>query len=143
MKKPTCGVLYKEMFDLYSQGKFELQRAFAAGFVTGQAEKVYLGVCPAAMFRPSEEHHPWFRPMIEDVANRYGLSIFELIIEEYNRHEFWIYKREELRGLLELVKSCEFNGPLYHRRRGILCGVPDREIDMNFHEREGYNERCD
>ena len=32
---------------------------------------------------------------------------------------------------------------LWHKDRGLMCGVPHNEIDYMFHERTGYGQPCD
>lgn len=135
-EKQTCGVFYREAFLKYGEGNTALERAFAAGFVSGQAEKVHLGACTAAMFRPSEEKRPLIQAILDDVLPRYGL------VAQWIGDEVWISRSEScqrVRGMLDFVVNSEF----WHRIRGKLCGVPHEELDLMFHERRGYKERCD
>ena len=63
----SCGVYYREAFLKYGHNE-ATRRAFAAGFVHGQAEKVFSGVCCGAMFRPSLQFRDWFGPIIQVVS---------------------------------------------------------------------------
>jgi len=53
MSAPTCGTHYLKLLKVFTELDPERVRYFAAGFVCGQAEKIHLGACPAAMFRPN------------------------------------------------------------------------------------------
>jgi hypothetical protein len=57
MHAMTCGELFRDAMQSHTDMSPEQIRVFAAGYVTGQAEKIYLGACAAAMFRPSPEHY--------------------------------------------------------------------------------------
>ena len=41
--KTTCGTIYRDALFQYTHGDPEKVRIFAAGFVHGQGEKIYLG----------------------------------------------------------------------------------------------------
>lgn len=138
--RKTCGPLYREAFLKYTDGDPDKERLFAAGFVSGQAEKIFLGAYPAAMFRPSAEKLGWFGKIVVDVVRRYDLKF---------RHvgkEIWIYRlehRDRISELTEMYDSEEENTPRWHGLRAELCGVPEAEIDLAFHERKGYGEPAD
>lgn len=70
--KPTCGPLYLAALKRYATTPAE-ERLFAAGFVYGEAEKIYLGACHGAMFRPSAEAHSWLNDVVMEAAEHYGL----------------------------------------------------------------------
>jgi hypothetical protein len=140
--KPTCGLLYLSALRKYAVhsdieiGR-ERQRLFAAGFVSGQAEKVYLGACKAAMFRPSEETFESIVTILRDVCQRYGLIFQEI------DGELWLSRPENAKTVLEDVRRFEPKSEWSHRVRGKLCGIPEAELDLKFHERQGYMEKCD
>lgn len=144
--KPTCGPMYKEAIDHYcgSTGPDfcrsndpALVRVFAAGFVSGQAEKVYLGACRAAMFRPSAERYGMLIDVASDVARRYGLTVVTGV-----KFEIWIC-RDEWAPMVRTLKDAEENSRIWHECRGFLCGIPFEECDYEFHLREGHGQRCD
>jgi|SRR3989304_4911931 len=136
-KKRTCGPMYLEALLKYAGDDPVNVKLFAAGFISGQAEKVYLGACKAAMFRPSDINAPMVREICKDVAQRYGLML--LTYED----EFWLVRNIGARSVLWTAIECETNSADWHVLRGMLCGVPKDEIDPTFHEREGYGQPCD
>jgi hypothetical protein len=139
-QKPTCGPLYLEALTQYTDGDPEKVRLFAAGFIHGQAEKVYLGACQAAMFRPSPERLEMVDTLAMDAANRYGLLMTYLP----SVGEFWLCRDEAaFISVSEHMLRMKPNSPGWHHWRAWLCGIPNGEIDPRFHERKGYGESCD
>lgn len=151
-EQPTCGVLYRQALEHFTGMDPEKLPLFAAGFVTGQVEKCYLGACAAAMFRPSSQHLDMLVKAIEWLGALYGLT--------YTRigAELWVYPRDpdaripqypdltvhsRLHLLNDLWGTGKENTPEWHHLRAALCGVPAGDVDVRFHEREGYNEPCD
>lgn len=130
----TCGPLYLDALLKHAGGDLDKLKAFAAGFVNGQAEKVYLGACRAAMFRPSPQHVPLVSSLVLDAADRYGLMVRSF------SGEIWLYRTA---GDMDQLGTLAKDSPAWHRERGRLCGVPEDEIDERFHERKGYAEPCD
>jgi len=135
--KPTCGPLYKAGLDNYCGDDPERVRLFAAGFVSGQAEKVYLGACRAAMFRPSAERLAMLMTVVKEVAERYGLVW--LAVE----NEVWLCRDRDAERTVKEMAGRIPNSPGWHRLRADLCGVPRAECDEYFHLRHGYGQRCD
>jgi hypothetical protein len=131
--------MYKEALDLYAGNAPTLLRAFAAGFVSGQAEKVYLGACRAAMFRPSQDRAGLIADLLADVCRRYGLWF---ILDVGSKKEAWICRPSTMNDVLEL-KDIEEDTVEWHLARAWLCGVPVNEVDIEFHKRVGAGERCD
>ena len=137
--KPTCGPMYKSALEKYCGGDPQKIHLFAAGFVSGEAEKVYLGACSAAMFRPSQDRMGMLSEIVEDVCQRYGLVSFD-----GGRGELWICRNMDVwEALREMHAMVPANSEEWHRRRAELCGIPLGEVDVNFHERAGHGERCD
>jgi hypothetical protein len=138
MLKRTCGPLYNEGMLAYCKN-VEEERLFAAGFVSGQAEKVYLGACRAAMFRPSPEKRDMLIEVVVEVAKRYDLAV------DYLLDEIWILRRtrEDQWALFSRLQDEEVNSPIWHTWRAYLCGVPAEEVDLDFHKRKGFGEKCD
>ena len=114
-----------------------IARAFLEGWVFGQAEKVYLGACRAAMFRPSPERFDLAWELAGDAARRYGLIRTSLI------GEVWLLRNQSAQELLARLRILVPNSLTWHTVRGQLCGVPPEEIDFRFHERPGAGEPCD
>lgn len=136
-QQKTCGPLYLEALEKYTGGDEKLVRCFAAGFVSGEGEKVYLGASPAAMFRPSERQYgSMIREVLNDVAARYELTWTRIL------GEYWIYRGQYAQQIDEL-RFLEIDSPEWHRLRAKLCGVPEVEVDEHFHMRKGYGESCD
>ncbi len=135
MAERTCLPIYQEAREKHAGTDPEKQRAFAAGFLHGQAEKVYLGACYAAMFRPSSQGAASLLELAGEAATLYGLEVVHLkngeiwITTEGDVHQVW--------HIEDLVKD----SPQYHHHRGWLCGVPHHAIDPLFHERDGYDGR--
>ena len=143
MTKPTCGPLYLEGINKWGYGQ-PGERAYAAGFVTGQAEKVYLGACPAAMFRPSMENQEWLCTIIQDVCDRYSLGMHWMAVVGGGWSEVWIYRDGHIfHALRRRMEAAEPDSPEYHVIRAALCGIPAAEIDLKFHERRGAGQPCD
>lgn len=145
----TCGALFKPLFDRYAGNDPVKVGAFAAGYIIGTAEKIHLGACDAGMFRVGDPHRDWFRVLLAEIAEHYGLQVVELDYQDTESdqiiRELWLC-RDELE--VELVREFPdmiggVNGPAWHRWRGLMCGVPGHAIDENFHKREGYGKKCD
>lgn len=139
--KPTCGPLYKAGLEEFTGLDPDKTPLFAAGFMSGQAEKIYLGACRAAMFRPSAEYLPVIREILQKIADRYHLWIESLNTAQ--GEELWLCAdprvATEIRQLADIKENCG----AWHLKRGILCGVPLKKIDTDFHHRDGYGKRCD
>lgn len=134
----TCGPMYLDALEKYTGGDPAKVRLFAAGFISGQAEKVFLGACGAAMFRPSEAYAPMVRAIVIDCATRYDL------LWTQEGAEIWIVRNAALlRTLVCCLERYPENSTEWHMVRGQLCGVPDSELDYEFHLREGYGKPCD
>jgi hypothetical protein len=119
----------------------EVERAFAAGFAAGQAEKVFIGVCDAAMFRPSPEQFEWYLEEVKLIAANFYLNV--TVLDSYcpeTPKEIWIYREETPVG--EWLKH-PVNSPEWHKLRGQACGLPSYYIDSQYHLKIGYGERCD
>lgn len=134
--KKTCGDLYLEAI---TKLETDLERrVFAKGFVSGQAEKVYLGACQAAMFRPSDTTFDFILSDVQEVCERYKLHYFVFYLASII--EIWIYRSGfQIGAWYEFAKD----SPEWHKCRAIACGIPESEIDVNFHERKSYNQPCD
>jgi hypothetical protein len=138
MKKQTCGPLYKLALDMYAGDDPEKMRLFAAGFVSGQAEKVYLGACQAAMFRPSADRAAMINELVKDACERYGLLMWWMLDQE-----IWLCRDAGTMATVREMAQRTPNSPGWHRLRAMLCGIPVDEIDEKFHERKGAGKRCD
>lgn len=143
--KPTCGPLFAEALRFFASSDVSPDRThlFFAGHMTGQAEKIYLGACAAAMFRPSPEHRAFELLALAKLSAIYGLevSVFE---RPEIADEIWLH-HPSARGEVERLSQPRLvvNSPEWHEVRGVLCGVPANDIDHRFHERRGYREPCD
>lgn len=143
----TCGELFKQAMERYCTTRMgsgpvlslDLLKAFVAGFVNGQAEKVFLGACKAAMFRMSEDRKDAGMEIVEDACRRYGL----VWSEGGYPGEVWVMLSENSTEVLEQLHKWEPNSEAWHIVRGRLCGVPLGKIDPLYHEREKHHERCD
>lgn len=135
-----CGAIHLESVKEYGRTAEEY-RAFACGFVSGQAEKVYLGVCPAAMFRPSDENATWFLAEVRKSAKRYKLAWTMLPSHQpVTSMEIWICRPGYPIGLW---LTSEVNSAEWHNLRAAACGIPEAERDPAYHERAGYGQKVD
>lgn len=140
-EKQTCGPLYKAGLESFTGMDAEKIPLFAAGFVSGQAEKIYLGACQAAMFRPSADYHKMVALIVVEVAGRYDLRVATL--RTSRGLEIWLCRSIFVVRSIGMIGGFGENSTLWHERRGTLCGVPASEIDNEFHKRHGYGESCD
>lgn len=109
------------IFRIWEQG----DESFWLGFVAGQAEKVWLGVCPAAMFRPDATEYEDRCNQVALVAAEYGLSVTTV------DDEIWIHREDYDVGKWVTVP---INSADYHRLRAQACGISD--IDEDYHQRQ-------
>ena len=116
------------------------ERILLAGtfFTAGQAEKVYSGACPAAMARPSPEYYDAVCASMQRIAELYALKVVTLPY----LGEIWICRKEYV-DAISRMSELELNSPVWHFTRARLCGIPSKEIDEEFHLRQGYNEPTD
>ena len=124
----TCGLLYKKA----KQEALLLERPdlnFSFGFAAGEAEKIYLGACMGAMFKPRED----FRTVLSIFLSR--LCIIYSLDSRRDRDELWLFAQTvEASGLFEKMKNCIFNSSDYHSVRAKLCGIPESRVDLEFHK---------
>jgi hypothetical protein len=132
MTRVTCGLLFVKALEAAKQNTSDPLELFSWGHLVGQAEKVYLGACKAAMFRPSRSEQSRFIHRIETVCAIYGLTYF--VLPTSRGKEYWICRLERL-FIMKSLEICSENTPESHRLRGWLCGIPADEIDERFHER--------
>ena len=111
----------------------EADWSFYFGFYVGQAEKVYLGACRAAMFRPpSAALYRKAYPILQTVADLYELSFYP----HASMQEIWLLRDQTAVEVLEAVLTRSTpDSPIWHETRGRLCGVPMEEIDREYHTR--------
>lgn len=140
MSKPTCGPLYLAALKRYARTQSE-ELLFAAGFVYGEAEKIYLGACGAAMFRPSAEMREWLDLIVREAAEHYGLLFRPL--NTSRGEELWLLRDQKEDVFFRRLTTEPENTVPWHRIRALLCGIPMTECDDHFHERRGFGERCD
>lgn len=140
-EKRTCGELYLlSLREFCRSGTDDELWAFAAGHVSGNAEKVYLGACRAAMFRPQPERHDRLFQIVSSVGHRYGLCVQSLPYELDGQIIFEIWLS---RGGVGEWLTHPVNSPDWHRIRGLACGVPLLEIDEEFNSHKNFNAPCD
>lgn len=132
--KPSCGPLFKQVWELARKDETSEIAQFSWGHLCASAEKVYLGACVAAMFRPGIMSQDSFVKRLQQVAGIYGLSF--LIRGSHHNTEYWLFRLDNHR-LIDLIDQVAENSPAHHFIRGILCGVPASEIDLEFHLRQG------
>ena len=139
--KQTCGPLYKAGLEEFTGMDSRKIPIFAAGFISGEAEKIYLGACSAAMFRPSADWFDRVFNICHQVARRYELLV--RVLDTTKGCEIWILRSNLFAEMIVQLAGYGENTAEWHRVRGRLCGVPEHELDSAFHERSGFGERCD
>lgn len=139
--KPTCGQLYlAALADTIETGNLVQERIFAAGFIHGQCEKVYIGAARAAMFRLSDTNRDNVE-MIRELAAQ-SATIYKLICVE-RAGELWVCRDKHAVAALQMLDAYEVNSRAWHQCRGQLCGIPPGEWDVNYHKRREFNRPCD
>lgn len=103
---------------------------FVTGFVTGQAEKVHIGACRAAMFHPEVFNFELVHEIAANIAGIYGLQMHVFICGE--RREIWLVHPNAEAAYEAMVRTIEFGASLAtaNKLRGDLCGVED--IDPEY-----------
>lgn len=138
MNKPTCGSLFTQVFEEALKLSDEPLDWFSWGHLCGQAEKVYLGACPAMMVRPNDAVPGDLTPRlamqarVTIIANIYTLVWTRL--QTSRGIEYWLYQ-PRAQDLIDELMTTEENSPHWHTIRGILCGIPKKDIDTEFHKR--------
>ena len=128
--------LFAELLERFTDDEPLAVTVFAAGFVTGQAEKVWCGACKAAMFRPeTPAHDNLLDEIIPDVAGHYGLSWERFRLQ--GEIEYWIATSENWGRVVEvLTEGAEVNSPTWHLQRAALCGVSTHQVDLEYHKQK-------
>lgn len=141
--KPTCGPLFEEAWKKAVSMTDDPVSLFSAGHMCGQAEKIYLGSCKAAMFRPStDQGYAFVFNFALYLSQIYGLNVSTLDTVEESKNEIWLHSKDSS-AIIEKLTTERVNSQLWHTIRGLLCGVPFDQIDPWFHLRKGYNQPCD
>lgn len=147
---PTCGALYR-LFEEQCQTLFFLQPGAiphgdvrladrAIGHMRGQAEKVFLGACRALMIRPASDWFTWACEAMLFTCNHYGMQLYIARDEG----ELWgCANFSVLQHVHATLKREEKDSPAWHLLRGRLCGIPASMLDQEYHQREGYGQRCE
>lgn len=130
--KPVCGMLFATALDAAMHDTQDPLELFSWGHLVGQSEKVYLGACIAAMFRPGKSLQARFMHRMVVTCEIYGLGWMPLGTSRGT--EFWIFRPRHEADVVNLA-LLEENSPDAHAWRGHLCGVPTAEIDREFHVR--------
>jgi hypothetical protein len=138
--KHRCGTLHARAMEHFCGRDEERIRLFTAGFITGQAEKIHLGACRAAMLRPALQHRELVRQILNYTCALYGLQWefldscgeFWLFEDDYRAHVDMIDQMAQRINERELT-AYEWHD--YHLERGRLCGIPITQIDGRYHER--------
>lgn len=106
---------------------------FYVGLIVGHAEKISIGACMAAVFRPEPEWLPAVETKVVLTARVYGLAYD--VITTNRGTELWLFERR-VASLVNRLNHIEEDSPIWHFFRGWLLGVPRNEIDLEFHTRK-------
>ena len=125
----TCSKCYEEVI-----ANIVHREAFIRGYITGQAEKVFLGACPAAVFTADNDSNidrQTLLLIIIDIAKRYQLSMHTFSDQIWICRDMFVWCK-----INDLYNSSTItiNSPEWHRIRAELCGIPEDEIDEKYHE---------
>lgn len=157
-EKKSCGDIFRAVL---AEVKPDDLDSFSLGIIFGQAEKVYLGACPAAMFKPAAEDFENVLAMVHNIAGRFGLqqrvisyqlpavkdaaafsSGQNLSAESAAQkatgpsvREIWIFKPQTGFEFGRWIHQ-PVNSPVWHARRAAECGIPAVDVDQWFHERQ-------
>jgi len=113
------------------------QDEFAAGFICGQAEKVFLGSCRAAMFRVSDDRRDKMLGVMYWMMEIYYLKLTEI------PGELWLCRDSETIEQVRRLTDMIIDSPQWHLHRAWLVGIPTNEVDVKYHELPGHGKRCD
>lgn len=140
----TCGELHKQCRELFRDLK-SYDDIFAAGVICGQSEKVYLGACSAAMFRPSRGRFHFCYDTVLRASNIYGLSVESLRCHYAGEAcvEIWICRGVAVAEKVRQLDGMKMNSEAWHAARASLCGIPSSEWDFEYHLRGEFGKRCD
>lgn len=140
---PSCGPFARAVQDRYAQNDGE-RRAYWAGVIYGNAEKVFLGACHAAMFKPRAENFGECLEIVQAIAGLYRLQVraTDYSVDGKTVREIWIYKPHSFKVFGTWLQH-PVNSQYWHYHRGRACGVPEHELDLQFHLRQGHDEVCD
>ena len=131
----ACGEIYRRLRESLETAKLD---SFGAGFMAGQAEKIYLGACKAAMFRIQPENRRDVARVISIIADAYSLRCLEV------NGEFWFFRNSITEAQIkDVYYTFDENTAEWHLRRGYLVGIPANEIDLGYHKSTGFGEPCD
>lgn len=128
----TCRPLFRKAYEAALSDSSDPLILFSWGHLAASADKIWLGACQAAMFRPGVSDASRFQFRIEIVAEIYGLEWTYIAADRGT--EFWLFNKDSLRSIL-LLEKLSPDSPESHYIRGTLCGIPPEKIDLVFHER--------
>lgn len=100
----------------YDKAVEQLPENTHAWFMYGQAEKVFIGACHAAMYRSIDSQS------VATIASIFGLSWRKI------GEELWIYRNEVAALMEKLEQLPEGTEDVV---RGMLCGVRDIKADWS------------
>ena len=106
---------------------------FIAGFMTGQAEKVYLGVCPACVAIPRLDDFDWCFKQCGEIAAVYKLHL--RVWKHDGKGEVWFLNDTGLKLWAVLQQTLANNpddNPAINRCRAQLCGIPLDATDPEY-----------
>jgi hypothetical protein len=132
MTKTTCGPLFDAAVAQFCEQGPSLR--FYAGYITGHAEKIWMGAVPASMFRPPDKHADACRSIVARICEIYELN--HTLVTTNLGLEIWMFRDSWVAEDLSVLATLEENSPTWHEYRGRLTGVPEQEIDVKFHERQ-------
>ncbi len=126
--------LFAELLERFTDHEPTAVAAFAAGFMTGQAEKVWCGACKAAMFRPdTSQHDELLGEIIQDVAGQYGLFYERYVFA--GEVEYWIASSGWW-FLVDRLTEMKYDTPKWHLHRAALCGVSPWNVELDYHKQK-------
>lgn len=140
MTKVVLGKLYQKLLYEQTDGDPDKIQLFATGFMAGQAETVFNGIRRAMMVRPSEKNYELVLAACQKLAEHYKLQISIFVVDNERSPEIWIHRKNDRIGDW---REYDINSPTWHRLRAYACGIPESEVDEEYHLRDGFDEPCD
>lgn len=91
------------------------------------------------MFRPAKEDFEWYKEEVAKLCKIFDLTMFvcDSFCEETPK-EIWVCK---IRFFIGEWLSYGLNSPEWHKLRAKAVGIPEEEVDVNYHLRKGYGEK--
>lgn len=109
---------------------------FYLGVIVGYAEKLRLGAFDAFMLRPDSSDLNMVLSLLEsDQIAPYNICVRQVLARnEVPRVEIWVSLASfPLDERIDDWNNEPINSPKWHKKRGLLLGIPETQINENYH----------